>query len=171
MGHPSSRPSKNGLNGPSLVICNGGPVGNQSLDLICSRDTNNLPAAAALLEVKGLHLISIGIDIFKPEARLHITRLIVDGKCDALKRRTLRSQISGELRFSTLSNRLLDLLLERSGKCIEIHGCIPGAGSIQHSVDGVFGIGGPRSYVREQNTHSLRHPPAVSTKEYQAKQD
>src|ERR1700679_2509459 len=59
----------------TLIVCNGGPVGDQSLDLICSRNANNLPAPTALPEMKGLHLISIGIDIFNPEAGFHVTGL------------------------------------------------------------------------------------------------
>src|ERR1700722_4078088 len=86
----------------TLVVCNGGPVGDQSLDLICSRNANNLPASSGLLEMKGLHLISIDIDVFNPETCFHVTGLIGHRECDALKRRTLCSQIVSELCFSTL---------------------------------------------------------------------
>src|SRR3984885_8985852 len=104
----------------ALIICNGGPVGDQSLDLIRSRNANNLPAPSALPEMKGLHLISIGIDIFNPEAGFHVTGLIGHRECDACKRRTLRSQVSSKMRFSALSNRLLNLLLQWSRKSIDI---------------------------------------------------
>src|ERR1700683_2282924 len=69
----------------TLVVCNGGPVRDQSLDLICSRNAYDLPAPSALLEMKGLHLISIGINIFDPQACLYVTGLISHRECDTLK--------------------------------------------------------------------------------------
>src|ERR1700678_1788763 len=69
----------------TLVVCNGGPVRDQSFDLICSRNTYDLPSPSALLEMKGLHFISIGVNIFNPQARLYVTRLIGHRECDALK--------------------------------------------------------------------------------------
>ena len=50
----------------TLVVRNGSPIWDQGLDLVCSRNTDNLPEPPALLEMEGLHLIAIGVNISNP---------------------------------------------------------------------------------------------------------